>query len=106
MRNCRKILLPLLFLLCAGCVTETESPAHSSLPIAKGGIPAAEIIVPETPSAPVLTAARELQKWVKAISGAELGIYHAPTTAKNTKIYLGQRVCRGVCRGYCGNKRD
>ena len=95
MRNCRKILLPLLFLLCAGCVTETESPAHSSLPIAKGGIPAAEIIVPETPSAPVLTAARELQKWVKAISGAELGIYHAPTTAKNTKIYLGKEFAEG-----------
>ncbi len=91
MRNIRTVLLLILgAVLLTGCVSAEKSSAPSSLPVAKGGKPAAEIIVPEVPSAPVVMAARELQKWVKEISGAELGIHHAPTAAKNTKIYLGR----------------
>ncbi len=82
-------------LLCgalAGCVCggQARQTDHPGAQIARNGKSMAEIIVPELPSPPVATAARELRKWIAAISGAELEIYHAPTKTPNTKIFLGR----------------
>ena len=64
--------------------------AYAAFPVASGGRTVSEIVVPEAPSAEIRFAAQELQKWIARISGAEPGIYHAPTALDNHKIFLGK----------------
>lgn len=64
--------------------------AYAAFPVASGGRTVSEIVVSEAPSAEIRFAAQELQKWIARISGAEPGIYHAPTALDNHKIFLGK----------------
>lgn len=74
----------MLYALClaglTGCGTfQKMSPAP--VPLAKDGKPVAEIIIPANAHPAVDFAAKELQHWVKEISGAELPIVNAPAGA-------------------------
>lgn len=58
--------------------------------IARGGKPAAEIIVSQTPTRSQKLAARELRNHVRKISGAELPIVSTPSGDFPVKIYVGE----------------
>ena len=60
--------------------------AEGSLWLAREGKPVAEIVVPKGADQVVVLAGAELQKWVKAISGAELPIVDSPTNAENALV--------------------
>lgn len=51
---------------------------QAAIPLAKNGIPQAEILIDSQSSPTVKYAAEELQHWVKEISGAKLPIVHRP----------------------------
>jgi len=57
--------------------------AEGALWLAREGKPVAEIVVPKGADQVVVLAGAELQKWVKAISGAELPIVATPTNAES-----------------------
>ena len=58
----------MLMTLSAGAFTVTEA-----------GKPAAEIVIKADAAEPIATAAKELQHWIKEISGAELPVAKAPS---------------------------
>lgn len=62
----------------------------ASFVVVSKGQPKAEIVLEEQSAAPVAWAARELQRYVKAMSGAELPIVHA--RSKKPAIVLGQML--------------
>ncbi len=66
------------------------SSACAAFQVSSQGKSVSEIIVPEEPSEELLFAARELQKWIGRISGAEPAVFHAPTKQNNHKIFLGK----------------
>ena len=73
-----------LLLACAA------SALCAAFQVSSQGKSVSEIIVPEEPSEELLFAARELQKWIGRISGAEPAVFHAPTKQNNHKIFLGK----------------
>ena len=76
------ILIPLLL----------ASAAHgaSNVPLVVDGKPAAEIVMAADASPSVKTAAAELQKHLKAMSGAALPVVSAPTAGVANQIYVGE----------------
>ena len=76
------ILIPLLM----------ASAAHgaSTVPLVVSGKPVAEIVMAADASPSVKTAATELQKHLKAISGASLPIVPGPTADVANQIYVGE----------------
>ena len=50
-----------------------------------------EIILKVNSALPEVRAAREIQHWVKKISGKEIKVLAAPSDKDNTKIYLGKK---------------
>jgi len=55
----------------------TATVCHATIPLAKDGVPQAEIIIDEQANPAVKYAAEELQHWVKEISGAEVPIVNS-----------------------------
>jgi hypothetical protein len=64
----------------------------SAADIVKNGKAAAEIVIPADAPKGEQTAAKELQMWVREITGAELPIINQETTEKNLKIKLGKSL--------------
>lgn len=62
----------------------------AEVPLVIDGTPAAEIVLAGDASPSVKTAAEELQKHLKAMSGATLPIVQAPTANVANRIYLGE----------------
>ncbi len=61
------------------CSSPAQSASSGSFILASKGQPRAEILVGEQPALPIAFAARELQRYVKEMSGAELPIVTAPS---------------------------
>ncbi len=76
-----------ILLLCGALLA--AAPAFA-LDIVKNGVPQAEIVVAKDARNGVRLAARDLQTYVKQMSGAELKIVNAPTDAVKNRIYVGE----------------
>jgi len=72
--------------LAVGWVTAVEAAPF----IVEEGRPRAEIVIAEKPPRMVTLAARELQEYVRKISGAELPIVTEPGDEQPVKIYIGK----------------
>lgn len=83
MRKVICLLSTLLILSVAGCVTP-------GVELVKGGKPVAEIVIAKDHNQSVKLAAKDLQGYLKKISGAELKIVDAPTTEVKNQIYVGE----------------
>ncbi len=83
MRKVICLLSELLILSVAGCVTP-------GVELVKGGKPVSEIVTAPDANQSVKLAAKDLQDYLKRISGAELKIVNEPTPEVRNQIYLGQ----------------
>jgi hypothetical protein len=61
------------------CSSPAQSASSGSFVFVKKGQPKAEIVVGKQPALPIAFAAKELQRYVKEMSGAELPIVSAPS---------------------------
>ena len=69
-----------------GTVTkEAESPPYPG-----------EIILEANSQLPEIRAAREIQHWVRKISGKEMRVLAAPSNRDNTKIWIGAKQARNL----------
>jgi hypothetical protein len=78
----------LLWLICLSIAPAAANAADSFL--VENGEPRAEIIIAEDPARSTRLAARELQTYLKKISGAELRIGSEPSGAFPVKLYVGE----------------
>ncbi len=77
----------LLWLICLSFASAVANAADSFL-VENGEAPA-EIIIAETPTRTQRLAARELQTYLKKVSGADLRIGSEPSSDFSVKLYVG-----------------
>lgn len=88
--SCRALISVVILagLVVAPCLGATESAQRP--PIVKDGKPNSQIVIAENPPRMVDVAARELQTYVKKISGAELPIVTSPSPDLPVTIFVGR----------------
>jgi hypothetical protein len=62
----------------------------AEVPLVVEGKPVTEIVLAQDATPSVRTAARELQRHLRAMSGAELPIVHAASPGVKNQVYLGE----------------
>lgn len=65
------------------------------LPLTKDGKALSKIVVPQEASEPLALAGKELQHWLKEISGANIPIVTMPDNGKDVSIFLGCQFATG-----------
>lgn len=79
----------------------------AEIPLVVAGKPVSEIVLAPDATASVRTAARELQRHLRAMSGAELPIVHAVSPGVKAQVYLGESdATRKLGFSLEGLKRD
>ena len=76
----------------AGAILMTGA-ALNAVEVVKDGVPCADIVISDDPGPVILAAARDLQKHIFLMSGAELKIVTAEKSAMPTKICVGESEC-------------
>lgn len=86
----KKRLFHVTLLCLAGvCLSTNRASAGDSF-LVKDGRAQAEIVIAEEPPRTTLLAAKELQRYIRKISGAELAIGTRPTGKHRVRIYVGR----------------
>ena len=91
--NIKTFIFTVLIVCVCSCVVEADEVV-----LIQNGKPMASIVVGETPSDQSLEAAKELQHFLKLITGVELSLVNNPSQARGIKVLVGQSAATAAAK--------